>query len=182
MIALWCSLAWGIDPEIGVEAPELLVGVGPGFGAGTGGSIGGSAGVLGVWFPTRRVGAQALIREGYWADKARFLGQIGFAPRWRASRAIDAWLGFVHHHETPLDVATDDPVGAIGGTAGGIHHRSGADVGISYGFPLIEPANATPVGRFDLSASVFGDDAGPHVYGQLWFTVALEVDELRRGG
>jgi hypothetical protein len=166
-----------------VVAPEVLVGFGPGVGAGAGASPGVSGGVLGAWFPTRQVGVQALVREGYWAAEPRFVGQIGFAPRWRASPRLDAWLGFVHHHETPLDVVKAEPIGAIGGTADGILHRSGVDLGFSWGFPLGEPGErASGVGRLEFSTSAFPDDAGPVVYGQVWLTVTLEVRELRRGG
>lgn len=183
MIALLVAGVWAAEPDVGVVAPELLLGFGPGFGAGTGGSLGASFGVVAAWFPTRRVGVQTLVREGYWAQEQRFIGQIGFAPRWRASERVDAWLGFVHHHETPLALVAAEPLGAIGGTATGIHHRSGADLGVSWGFPLGTPgAEAAGIGRLDATTTVFPDTEGPVVYGQLWFTVSLEVRELRRAG
>jgi hypothetical protein len=184
MLTWFCALAAAEEPAPAdkVVAPEVLVGVGPGFGGGEGGTVGASAGVIGVWFPTNRVGVQALVREGYWAADPRFVGQIGFAPRWRASRSVDAWLGFVHHHETPIAVVEDNPVGSIAGVAEGIHHRSGADLAVSYGFPLEQPGKTQAVGRFDLSTSIFPDAGGPLIYGQLWLTLSLEVAELRRGG
>lgn len=162
--------------------PEVMAGVSLGGGAGVGpGSGGGSGGIAATWFPVGRLGVNAGVREGLWAFPTRTVGEIDAGIRWRASPSIDLLLGFVHHHETPWATFRGDPLGTTAGVARGIDHRSGGQVGLSWGAGLFERPNLRGVLRVDALASALVGE-GPAAYGQLNAGIWLEVPALRRRG
>ena len=101
----------------------------------------------------------------------------------RADRAYGR-LGFAHSHETPAAVLEAEPFGAILGTAEGIRHRSGVELGA--GLSLANPV-PVPFGiaqdrsrlGLDLSAAWMGDPTGPPLYLYLEMTGSLDVGRPR---
>ncbi len=160
--------------------PEVMAGISLGGGAGLGpGSGGGSGGVAATWFPIGRLGINAGVREGVWASPTRTLGEIDAGIRYRASPAIDVIAGFVHYHETPWADFLGDPIGATAGVASGIDHRSGGQLGLSWGTGLFDSPNLRGVLRVDGTATVLAG-VGPLAYGQVNAGFWLEVPTLRR--
>lgn len=109
-------------------------------------------------------------RESLASADPRLVGGLFFGLRWRPPPPVYLRLGFAHHHETPLDVVRDQPVGAVFGTARGIVHRSGLELGAGLDFdlpggPWLPQALADRVGLcVDLSSTWLPATAGPPVY------------------
>ncbi len=121
-----------------MAAPHAPVTLATGLG---GGGAPGTAGGYAVtrWLLTAgRSGfsGEAGIREGLFSGELRTVGSIAFGVRWTHKAGPYARVMFAHHHETPLAVYREDPVGGFVGSADGINHRSGLEVGLGYDWTI----------------------------------------------
>ena len=178
---LFVGLASAATPEEGPRLFRLMGGLGgglsgayaggtpPGQGASAGGHLVGRA-----LLQLPRVAGDFGVREGLYTDDLRSVGALFFGLRWTPAHPLSARLGFAHHHEVPDEVLFDTPVGAVAGTAEGIRHRSGAELGLGWHLPIDAVWEPGRLGaQVELSAAVLGDDQGPRAYGfvDLLFTL-----------
>jgi hypothetical protein len=150
-------------------------------GLGSAPSVGG--GVDGrVWLAGQRAALEVGMREQYATGEDRMVGAIFAGARVSVGEGPFAWrLGFAHNHETPIDVVLEEPVQSTLGTAEGIVHRSGAEVGLAWS-RAVTPAllAGSELGErlgvnADLGVAGFPDKGGPQVYayGGVHLTVGL---------
>ncbi len=112
------TLAGGVD---GLAAPPSA-----------GGGVDGRA-----WIAGPRVGLEVGAREVLATAAPRTVGAIFAGARVALGDGpLFARVAFAHHHETPIAVLEAQPVAAVAGTAAGIDHRTGAEVGLAVASPL----------------------------------------------
>lgn len=189
MLSLLLSAALSTTPAQAAAPPRLLRLAG-GLGAGgapaapayaEGVSSGGH--VLGrAQLQVGRWAGDLAVREGLYAGDLRSVGSLFAGVRLRVGDS--PWSlrgGFAHHHEVADEVLVADPVAAVAGTAEGIRHRSGLEVGAAWRAPL-------PFGepdRFGVSVEPgvawLPDDGGPVVYGFLDVVFTVDVGPRVQG-
>jgi hypothetical protein len=126
------------------------------------------------------VGIDISSRDGYFVSDGRMLGGIALEARVPTATGLYFTGGFVHHHETPMDVAKGAPMGSMMGSANGIRHRSGLGLGLGYDLVVPDRTLDDRLGiAFDLSGAVFPDDNGPAVYGFFETAVTLDLGKRR---
>jgi hypothetical protein len=158
-----------------------------------GGLVGGPGGITGapsaggflsgrVTVHGERAAFEAAAREGLLTEDARLSGALFFGARLTPSQTAHWRIGFAHNHETPLDVFDADPVGSILGSADGIRHRSGLELGGGFSLPISYEDTAL-ADRFalhvDAGVSVLFDDSGPPVYAYLEIGGNIGVGQRR---
>jgi hypothetical protein len=121
------------DSALAAPSPHLDLGMG--LSAARGGA--GAGAVLRLGLPLGAWEGSFVGREGLMGGPARSIGSLAFG----ASRAFGegAWAGraaFLHHHETGLVELRAAPLASFAGTAEGINHRSGLELGLSRRQPL----------------------------------------------
>ena len=132
-------------------------------------------------FHLGKIGADLGLREGL--SSTGTVGAIFAGPRYSPVPGLHLRTGFAHHHETPMDIAKQDALGAIAGVAPGIVHRSGLEVGLGVGKALSTGlASALPLGErlgweIDLGLSWMLDDGGPPVTGWLGLSGTIGVGQ-----
>lgn len=146
---------------------------------GSGGSAGG--GVMGsVGARVGQVGLEAGAGELYASREPRTVGVVDVRLRYPSRRGVYGFVGFTHHHETPLEIAIDNPLSTVFGVEDGIIHRSGFAVGGGWSFadlpflPRIYP-EAT------VKLSYVPDHGGPMVYGFASFGFSVGLGPLATG-
>lgn len=184
------TLAWAVlgVALAGSEGRPATVQGGLGGGVGPALASGASAGGYGVarvvlWPQGTRFGLEFGGAEGYFANDGRTLGHITIGARWSRDAPPYVRAGFVHHHETPLDVALGDPLGAMFGSAVGIRHRAGAEVAFGLDVPIAREWLDERLGlAIELSVAAFVDRQGPPMYVLLEHTVSFDVGRQRPPG
>lgn len=127
MWTLICT-AWASTAPVGLVGGAAFVAGPPSLGAGT---------VARLWIDLDVLGFEAAARETLLTDEPRMAGTIFVGLRRSLGRSFYFRGGFSHHHETPWDVLERNFGGAIAGTAPGIVHRSGAELGAGLIWPFI---------------------------------------------
>jgi hypothetical protein len=129
-----------------------------------------------------RAAFEAAAREGLLTEDARSAGALFFGARLTPSDRAYWRVGFAHDHETPVDVFRAEPVGAILGSAEGIRHRSGLELGGGLSLPIDYQGTAI-ADRFalhvDLAVAWLTDDQGPPLYAYLEIGGNLGVGQRR---
>ncbi len=142
------------------------------------GAVGGPAGITGapsvgggvlggITFHRDRVAFDAAARELYATEDSRILGALFFGARFTPAGAAHLRLGFAHNHETPLDVFAANPIGATFGSAEGIRHRSGVELGAGSSLPIGTMFGDRMALEVDLGLSWLPGDQGPPLYALL---------------
>lgn len=172
---LWIGVALAMD------RPVVLLGGAGGVGGladpSGGGYVVGRA-LFHAWSPP--VGLELSAREGLATADFREIGGIGVFARVHPTGGWYARGGFAHHHEMPWDLAKQHPVGTVIGSAPGIRHRSGLEVGGGGLWPVpSELLRDRWVVGVDLSASWFPDPQGPRLYAFLELDVGIGVGKSR---
>lgn len=158
---------------VALAAPRVWVGAAVGGSVGVDDPIGGGGGAgveAGVRLgePRRSVALAARVRESVLTERLRTSGNIEVQVQWPSGDGPFGLVGFSHNHEALVGDWLDDPVGVTAGVADTIVHRTGFEVG--GGWVLPAPYTETPfLARFQplflVTAHVFPDAGGPHVYG-----------------
>jgi hypothetical protein len=167
---------------LAMDRPVLLIGGAGGLGglanASGGGYVVGRA-VFHAWDPP--VGVELSAREGLASGDFREIGGIGVFARVHPTGGWYARGGFAHHHEMPWDLAKQHPVGTVIGSAPGIRHRSGLELGGGgvWAAPGEILRDQWVIG-VDLSANWFPDPQGPRVYAFLEVQVGIGVGKPRK--
>lgn len=165
-----------------------LVG-GAGGGAGTPSPLG-DGGASGVGYVTgrlliqgARVSAEFGAREGWAFDDSRSTGGLFFGARVPLGDTLHARVGFAHHHEVPQALAVDAPLQSALGSADGIRHRSGAELGFGGTLPIEERQLGDRLGvGADLGLVAFPDTHGPRAYAFLDLSVIIGAGARRPEG
>ena len=161
--------------EAGWLAVSLgLAGIGsPDGSAGGAGSLWGSARVAG---PAR---IELGVQEGVIAGPGRVVTGIHADGRFALGERIFLRTGFVHQHETELDLWKQDAAMVTLGASEAIHHRTGGELGLGGSWAM--PSGRTAPVHLSLSASVaaFPDLGGPHVYGIMETLVTIPIGKAR---
>lgn len=150
----------------------------------TGPSYGG--GVLGrVTVHGERFAFDTHAREVLSAEDTRLVGALFIGARYTPPSPLHVRLGFAHNHETPIDVFKAEPVSSVLGTADGIRHRSGLELGVGASTGLSERWSflgglQERLGvEADLGFAWLPDHNGPHSYVYLDLTGSLGVGPAR---
>lgn len=143
-----------------------------------GGLVGGPQGVTGepsaggflsgrITVHGQRAAFEAAAREGLLTEDLRSSGALFFGARLTPGDRGYWRVGFAHNHETPVDVFSEDPLGSILGSAEGIRHRSGLEVGGGVSLPmqleLLSLGDRLAL-HVDGGLSWLVDDGGPPLY------------------
>jgi hypothetical protein len=149
------------------------------------------AGVLGrVTIPTSfsSTAIDLQAREVWEGSDPRLVGALFFGARLDPGWPVHVRLGFAHNHEIPAAVLQVQPVLAVLGSAEGIRHRSGLEVGIGRGVTWTLP-QPLPLGlherlgaEINLSGAWFPDPQGPSAYVFLDVAMSVGVGKLRGEG
>ncbi|MDG1480893.1 MAG: hypothetical protein P8R54_14955 [Myxococcota bacterium] len=114
-----------------------------------------------------RAALEAAAREGLLTEDTRSAGALFFGARFTSAETVYWRVGFAHNHETPIAVFSEDPLGGILGSAEGIRHRSGLEVGGGLSLPtelaLFGLADRLAL-HVDGGISWLVDDNGPPLY------------------
>jgi hypothetical protein len=169
----------GGDGRPATLAAGLGAAAGPAMASGT--SVGGYGVARVVLWPQHtHLGIEFGGAEGYAANDGRTLGHITIGARWAGDRPPYVRAGLVHHHETPIDVALDNPFGAMLGSAVGIRHRTGIEAAFGVDVPIVQDYLDQRVGlELELSVSAFPDTQGPPIYAILEQTWSFDVGKRR---
>jgi len=156
-------------PGLGL-APPYEGGTPAGVGVGAGGHVGGRA-----LLQLGRLAGDFGVREGLYRADFRSVGALFFGARYTPASPWSARVGFAHHHEVADEVLFETPVGAVAGTAPGIRHRSGVEVGGGRHWVVSGPWEDGRVGvQLEGAAAWLADPRGPSVYG--FVDLLLTVD------
>ncbi len=143
-----------------------------------GGMVGGPQGVTGavsaggflsgrITVHGARAALEAAAREGLLTEDTRSTGALFFGARFTPSEEVYWRVGFAHNHETPIAILSEDPLGAILGSAEGIRHRSGLELGGGLSLPvelvLFKGTDRLAL-HVDGGISWLVDDSGPPLY------------------
>jgi hypothetical protein len=105
------------------------------------------------------------IREGYLPGVQRTLGAVTAGVRYLPNKGPYVRAGFLHHHETPGELAKRFPVQTTLGSLSGISHRSGAELAVGADLPILQEGYGGRLGvNLELSVGAFPDPAGSAVY------------------
>ena len=116
------------------------------------------------------------MREGLYTQDARSAGTLFFGARWTPDSPFSLRLGFAHHHEVPWTTLLEHPVWAAAGTAPGIRHRSGVELGAGWRAPLDALWEPGRLGLgVEASVAWLPDSGGPQVYGFLDLLLTLDL-------
>lgn len=130
----------------------------------------------------RRFAGELSFREGWAGADARSVGGLYLGARARLGERLFARGGFSHHHEVPAALVEEQPLGAALGSAVGIRHRSGLELGVGALLPVEERMLGDRLGvSLSLSASAFPDRLGPVVYTFADLTAVVGVGRARGG-
>lgn len=152
-------------------APPYDGGSPAGTGLGAGGHVGGRA-LLQLGSFAGDFG----VREGLYRADLRSVGALFFGARYTPATPWSARVGFAHHHEVADEVLFDSPVGALAGTAPGIRHRSGIEVGGGRHWVVPGPWEDGRVGaQLEVAAAWLADPRGPAVYGFVDLLVTVDA-------
>lgn len=172
MFLLLLSFALAAPPT----APVTMMGGLGGVGAA------GDGGVTGVGHLVVNLGSFGLEaggREGWAFADGRELGNIFLGARYHLPRDFHLRVAFSHNHEVPGDVLFADPVGSLSGTASGIRHRSGVEVGVGWSYRNV---GRLPFDWLDwlgawteASVQLFPDASGPRAYVLLEYGLSFDV-------
>ncbi len=142
----------------------LMGGIG---GLGTAGD-GGFVGIGHLTVNLGRFSLEAGGREGWAFAESREMGNIFLGARYHLPRDFHVRLAFTHNHEVPEAVLLEDPVGSLSGTAEGIRHRSGAELGVGWSY---RNTGRLPFDWLDwlgawteVSLQLYPDKLGPQAY------------------
>ena len=120
------------------------------------------------------------IREGYLAGADRMVGSITIGARYSLAKGPYFRAAFLHHHETPFELAKRFPVATTMGTLSGISHRSGGELGVGFEVPLVAHALQGRMGlNFDVAVGAFPDRGGSAVYVFLQQGFTFDVGKRR---
>ena len=154
------------------DAAEPFVADGP--------SLGG--GVLGrVTVHGERFAFDTSAREILSQEDTRLVGALFIGARYTPPSPLHLRLGFAHNHETPIDVFRAAPVASVFGTAEGIRHRSGIEVGVGAStgvgeaWSFLGPLHERLGFEADLGVAWIPDHQGPHTYVYLDLTGSFGV-------
>ncbi len=157
-------------------APVTLMG---GLGGVAGVGDGGITGVGHLVVNLGRFGLEAGGREGWAFAESRELGNIFLGARLYLPRDFHVRLAFSHNHEVPQAVLLEDPMGSLSGTAPGIRHRSGVELGVGWSY---RNTGRLPFTWLDwlgawteATVQVFPDDLGPHAYLLVEYGLSFDV-------
>jgi hypothetical protein len=155
----------------GAGAPQVGPTGGPQAGASAGGHFVGRA-----LLQFDKVAGDFGIREGLYNHDLRSVGALFFGARWTPDSPWSVRAGLAHHHEVPDEVLLDVPVAAVLGTAEGIRHRTGLEVG---GGRHLRLDNIWEPGRLGVqvegAAAWVPDNDGPVIYGFVDLLFTLDV-------
>jgi hypothetical protein len=154
----------------GTSSAEPFTADGPSFGGG----------LLGrVTVHGERFAFDTQAREILSVQDTRLVGALFIGGRYTPESPLHLRLGFAHNHETPIDVFLDTPGAAVFGTADGIRHRSGVELGVGASTGLSEQWGFLGALRermgfeADLSLAWLPDHKGPHTYVYLDLTGSI---------
>lgn len=152
----------------------------------TGMELGG--GVLGrvtVQTPRPQLALDVHARE-YWANgDPRLVGALFFGLRMQPDWPVHLRLGLAHNHEIPMPLLQEQPVLSVLGSAEGIRHRTGLELGIGreVSWPYSIPERWDLHDRLGMGINVggawFADPQGPALYGYVDVTVSVGVGARR---
>ena len=118
-------------------------------------------------------------KQGWAFADGRELGNIFLGARYHLPRDFHLRVAFSHNHEVPGDVLFADPVGSLSGTASGIRHRSGVEVGVGWSYRNV---GRLPFDWLDwlgawteASVQLFPDASGPRAYVLLEYGLSFDV-------
>lgn len=147
------------------SAPVTVMGGLGGVGAA---GDGGVVGVAHLVVNLGRFGLEAGGREGWAFAESRELGNIFLGARYYLPGDFHLRLAFSHNHEVPQLILLADPIGSISGTADGIRHRSGVELGVGWTY---RAEGRLPFRGLDwlgawteASVQLFPDAQGPQAY------------------
>lgn len=132
--------------------------------------------------PQRSPGLEARVREVLHGPDIRQVGGIGLVVRYPAGIGPYGGIGFAHHHDAPIALTLDHPVGVLAGTDPDLTHRTGFSLEAGWDFPTFAPGMTT-LERFalytELSAVVLPDGHAPVFYTFLSIGVRGAVGPIR---
>ncbi len=167
LLALWLGIALAGDP--GSYRFGLVGGAGAGVGTPSPVVEGGFSGVGYVTgrllIQGSRAAAEFGAREGWAGSDSRSLGNLFFGARIPLGDTLYLRAGFAHHHEVPEALVLAEPLQSVLGSATGIRHRSGAELGLGGMVPIEERQLGDRLGVCaDLGLVAFPDEHGPRAY------------------
>ena len=126
------------------------------------------------------LGAELRLREGLHTADARTVGALMAGGRY--TRGVGYLRGgFLHHHETPLDAFLAQPLRAALGSADGIRHRTGVEIGGGIDVSVNPEVLDDRIGFvLDLGVGIVPDPQGPQVYVSLEQGWSLDFRARRR--
>lgn len=123
---------------------------------------------------------EAAAREGVFSDDARIVGALFFGARATLPAGFHVRGGFAHNHEVPWAVLQDEPAGSLLGSADGIRHRSGLELGLGYSYWFDDAWLGDRLSVYvDGASSALFDRKGPLVYGWVEGGVSIAVGARR---
>ena len=161
----------------GGDYPVRLQG---GLGGGLGPPSLGAYGTGRVLVEGQTMAFEVAAREGWFTDDARSVGALFFGARATLPLGLHVRGGFAHNHEVPWAVLQEEPVGSILGSATGIRHRSGVEVGLGYSYWFDDAWLGDRLSVYvDGATSSLFDDKGPFAYAWLEGGVSVAVGARR---
>jgi hypothetical protein len=128
----------------------------------------------------RTMAFEAAAREGLFTDDTRVVGALFFGARATLPAGAHFRGGFAHNHEVPWAVLQDEPIGSVLGSATGIRHRSGVELGLGYSYWFDDAWLGDRLSIYaDGASSLLFDDKGPLVYAWLEGGVSIAVGARR---
>jgi hypothetical protein len=150
-------------------------------GIGAAGSVG-EGGVVGVGHLVVNLGRFGLEgggREGWAFADSREVGNIFLGGRYYLPHGFHVRLCFSHNHEVPKDILLASPVASLSGTADGIRHRSGAEVGAGWTYSNVGRLPFTWLDWLgawtEVSLQVFPDASGPRAYVLIEYGLTVDL-------
>ncbi len=126
---------------------------------------------------TRWLSFHFLGRLGYGTIDERLMTYVSIGAKAGFDVAPGVWtygrLSLSHQHEETLLVVEEDPVGALFGIGDGIRHRGGGEVGVGAMFDLVRVDDTEVFVSAEVSAVIFPDSRGPHIYAGLSTALGL---------
>jgi hypothetical protein len=155
---------------------RLMGGIGGGAGgAEKGVSAGGQFGGRAL-LRLGRVAGDFGLREGLYANDTRSVGTLFFGARWTPDSPWSARVGLAHHHEVPDEILFEQLGASVLGTADGIRHRTGLEVGTGHHVNFDQICEPGRLGmQIETSVAWLPDESGPSVYGFVDLLFTLDV-------